>query len=299
MQLKPRRSTARSFPSNGRSLAYDPRVTLGVLGFLAFCEAIVAFVFSMPLGIGLGVGTGALVVLGKVRERAASKRKAPLISLEDSDHAALYADPETGLPNRNHLIDQITREIARAERYMYDLTLAVVEIERLDDLEATWGPEITGKSIVHTNQTLKRVTRASDFLARVDEHRFALVLMQCNGEQAKKLGERIEIAVANRPIRSGSRMRGVPVYLTAKVTSLQYDKTRLRGPLDFLSRAGGEVVVQPEPKVVGPAQAPVSRQLSRADAPSLRRELVKDYYPDGEIKDFADAYEQYRSHKAG
>jgi GGDEF domain-containing protein len=151
---------------------------------------------------------------------------------------------------------------------------------------------------VHVNQTLKRVTRASDFLARVDEHRFALVLMQCSGEQAKKLGERIELAVSNRSIRSGSRMRGVPVYLTARVTSLQYDKTRLRGPLDFLSRAGGEVVVQPEPRPAA-AQPAAQRQLARADAPALRRELVRDYYPDGEMKDFADAYQQFRGRRAG
>jgi len=30
----------------------------------------------------------------------------------------------------------------------------------------------------------------------------------------------------------------------------------------------------------------------------LRREIVRDYYPDGKAKGFADAYHEYRSHKA-
>lgn len=293
MQIRPR-SIGRSAPS--ANWADDPRVMLGLLGGMGVGEAIVALAFSTPLGIGLGVGTGGLVVLGKVRERAAARRNKPLIDIA-GETASVYVDLETGLPNRNQLIDNLAVDIARSERYQQDLTLAIVEIERLDDLEAAWGSDGTGKAIDHVAKTLRRVTRTSDMLARVDDGRFAAVLMQCSNEQARKFGERVEMAVSNRPIRPGSRLKA-PVYLTARVTTLQYDRTRLRGPLDFLSRAGGELVIQPERTMVAKGAPPRKGQAARADAQTLRRQLVRDYYPGGEVQGFADAYRSLRRSKA-
>jgi diguanylate cyclase (GGDEF)-like protein len=125
------------------------------------------------------------------------------VNLEAVEAAALYVDSETGLPNRNQLIDQLAREIARAERYQHPLTLAVVEIERMDDIEAGWGTDATTRAIAHVAKTMGRVTRASDFLSRVDAGRFAVALIQCTNEQAKRFAERVELAVRNRPIRAG------------------------------------------------------------------------------------------------
>ena len=225
----------------------------------------------------------------------------------EAEAAALYVDSETGLPNRNHLLDQLAREIARAERYQQALTLAVVEIERMDDIEAAVGTDAVTRAIAHVTKTMNRVTRTSDFLARVDDHRFAVALIQCTGEQAKKFADRVELAVSNRPIRAGSRMRGVPVYLSVKVTTLQYDRTRLRGPLDFLSRAGGEMEVREErtvlpkgatrhPQKAQAAEAPLARESERLN---LRRQAERDYYPDGTAADFAEAYQAFRGKRAG
>lgn len=249
----------------------------------------------MPLGVGLGLGTGGLALLGKARERSAGKRK-PLVDLSGQSDS-VYVDTETGLPNRNQLIDQLAREIARSERYQHDLTLAVVEIERMDDIEAAWGADATMRAVAHVAKTMRRVTRNSDLLSRVDGQRFAVVLMKCSNEQAKKFGERVELAVGNRAIRAGSRMRGVPVYLSVNVTTLQYDRTRVRGPLDFLSRAGGEMVIQQEGTMLPKGAA---RHPAAADAPSLRRQLARDYYPeDGDAPDFAEAYKAFRGRRAG
>jgi diguanylate cyclase (GGDEF)-like protein len=274
-------------------------------------ETIVAFAFSMPLGILMAIGTGGLAVVGKAREQSAARHARPLLNIEAVENAALYVDSETGLPNRNHLLDQLSREIARADRYQQPLTLAVVELERMDDIEAGWGTDVTTRAVAHVARAMGRITRTSDFLARVDNHRFAVALMKCTGDQAKKFAERVEIAVSNRPIRGGSRMRGVPVYLSVRVTTLQYDRTRLRGPLDFLSRAGGEMVVQEERTALpkGANRHPEKAQTPAAIAPeaplahdterlNLRRQVDRDYYPDGKAEDFADAYKAFRGKKA-
>jgi diguanylate cyclase (GGDEF)-like protein len=297
VQLKSRSSVTRTALSSA-GWAHDPRVTGGLLGGLGLGEAIVALAFSMPLGVGLALGTGGLVAVGKARERAAGRHGKPLVNLEGDRAESVYVDAETGLPNRNQLIDQLAREIARAERYQFALTLAVVEIERLDDIEAAWGADAVARSIAHVTKTMRRVTRTSDFLSRLDQQRFAVALMQCTNEQAKKFGGRVELAVGNRPIRAGSRMRGVPVYLSVRVTTLQYDRTRLRGPLDFLSRAGGEMVVREE-RTALPKGAPRPTAAS-AEVHALRRATpAKDYYPDdGDAPDFAEAYKAFRGRRA-
>jgi hypothetical protein len=73
------------------------------------------------------------------------------------------------------------------------------------------------------------------------------------------------------------------------VTSLEYDAARFRGPLEFLSVAGGDVIP------ARPRHAPGQRAAAVADTHGLRQQLVKDYYPGGEMKDFADAYKEARS----
>jgi diguanylate cyclase (GGDEF)-like protein len=295
VQLKSRSSVTRTALSSA-GWAHDPRVTGGLLGGLGLGEAIVALAFSMPLGVGLALGTGGLVAVGKARERAAGRHGKPLVNLEGDRAESVYVDAETGLPNRNQLIDQLAREIARAERYQFALTLAVVEIERLDDIEAAWGADAVARSIAHVTKTMRRVTRTSDFLSRLDQQRFAVALMQCTNEQAKKFGGRVELAVGNRPIRAGSRMRGVPVYLSVRVTTLQYDRTRLRGPLDFLSRAGGEMVIQEERT---PLPKGAARHPAPADIPGLRRDPVPTYAEDADTPDFAEAYKAFRGRRAG
>ena len=84
----------------------------------------------------------------------------------------------------------------------------------------------------------------------------------------------------------------VPLYVSVDVSALQYQTTRFRGPLDFLSAAGGDVA----PVVEGrrPIGTPASPRNHAADPQTLRRQLVKDYYPEGKMNDFADAYRTER-----
>jgi diguanylate cyclase (GGDEF)-like protein len=207
----------------------------------------------------------------------------------EEDRAARFMlDKETHLPNRNQLIDQLTREIARAARYSYDLTLMVVTIDQFDDIRNSWGLARTRDAVVHVAETLGRVTRASDFVARLDDRRFAVVLIQCNARQAGLFGERLALAVSNRPLKPTERVR-VPLFVNVETSPLQYDSARFRGPLEFLSLAGGDVVAD----VAGPAAQP-GFGMGSADAASLRRQLVQDYYPDGTMQDFAEAYREQR-----
>jgi len=289
---------------------------LGELGVLAVAPPVGVLLLGSTLGLG------GVVVRGLHRLEAAAtgqRREAALAEPE-----GMFVDLESGLPSRQNLIEQLSREIARAQRYSHDMSIITVGVAQFEGLRACWGEETAGLAAMHVARTLARVTRASDFLARIDPSHFAVVLMQCNAEQAAIFGERVSLAVSNRPLTSGSKVR-VPLYVSVETNPLQYHPAKYRGPLDFLSAAGGEVMppVQErrKPAAAGGGRVlplvstrlpladgtgtsagtgirvpqPAERSAIASDPRALRRQLMRDYYPEGKAVDFAEAYRAQRS----
>ncbi|MCC7365462.1 MAG: diguanylate cyclase [Dehalococcoidia bacterium] len=281
------------------------RVLLGTLGVVGAAE-VVATVAMPPLGAVLLGATGAAAWLTRRNEKLAEAQHASEVAqLRDNRGDAGLVDIETGLPNRQHLIDQVAREVARSERYSQELTVGIVEIMRLQELQQVWGDTTVEKAVMHVADTLKRVVRTSDFLARLDAQRFAVVLLGCNLAQAQVFGDRVNMAVSNRPLQARENGR-LPVYVNVSLSAMEYEPGKFRGPMDFISAAGGEVDVfeaapRPVAGVVGePLQAvavaaPQASPRRSADPQSLRRQLVRDYYPDGKSDDFATAWGKFRS----
>ncbi len=258
-------------------------VALGII--LLASEFVVVLQYSGTVGailIAATAGLAAFVYRGLQTLAAAS------IQAEDPDANPHLVDPETRLPNRQQLIDTLARDIARSERYRHPLTLAVVRIAQYDEIRTAWGPGTARQAVEHVAETLVRVTRASDFLARLDETRFAVILLQCTGSQAGTYADRVTLAVSNRPVRSSAHLK-VPLYVGVDVTALEYDPSGFRGPLEFLSRAGGDLLLQ----VTRPPRA--RRSALAHDPRAMRQQLVRDYYPHGEMQDFAQAYREARS----
>ncbi|MCZ2108580.1 MAG: GGDEF domain-containing protein [Dehalococcoidia bacterium] len=257
--------------------------------FLAFTEVIVLTRLAFLIGAAMILSTAglALVFRNTIVEKLRAAASAPTV---EAARDTLYFDPETRLPNRPHLIDELPREIARSRRYNQPLSLAIIQLTRYPDFRASWGAETTRQAILHVAETIRRVGRASDFAARIDESRFAVLLTQCTEDDASTFGDRLSLAASNRPIRSVAQVK-VPLYVGIDVRATEYSAERFRGPLDFLSAAGGDLVAEGDPP------APVlDRPRSLATNPqALRRQLIRDYYPEGQIIDFADAYRAHRS----
>src|SRR3990172_1072238 len=143
-------------------------------------EFVVAVRYSGSVGTLMIVSTAGL---GAVLYRGLQSLSA--VNTDDGDNLrAPLVDTDTRLPTRQHLIDTLSRDIARSQRYSHSLTLAVVRISQYDELKGSWGAGTAAQAVHHVADTLRRVTRASDFLARLDESRFAVVLLQCSGRQS-------------------------------------------------------------------------------------------------------------------
>ena len=243
---------------------------LGTLAIIVLAEIVVAVAYAPGVGLFLLGVTGTLGLLEHRGERFASfDRRRAMERYAEQRTEALRTDTEPGLPNRQLLIEQLTREIARAERYREPVTVAVVRIGQFEQLVGHWGRETTHDAVTHVADTLRRITRQSDFIARLDESRFCVVLVQCSEDQASIFGERISVAVANRSLHAGAEGK-LPLFVNCDVTALEYDSERFRGPLAFLSAAGGELVQQP--RVGG---------VSLRDGHALRRQLIGNHASDG------------------
>lgn len=272
-----------------RAAARDPnetrRVAVVLLALVLVCEGVVAVRFSATVGVALLAATGGLSAF-----TFRGLRVSPVAAEDPSRGAAaehFFQDELTGLPNRQQLIEQLSRDIARSLHYKHDLTLTLVQVSQFAELKTAWGPATAASAVVHVAETLRRVTRTPDFIARVDEDSFAVLLTQCSQEQAGLFGERVSLAVSNRPLKSAANV-SIPLYVAIGTSPTQYDASKFRGPLDFLSAAGGDV------KAAGQGERRARRALPH-DPRALRRQLVHDFYPEGEMMDFAEAYRHERS----
>jgi len=277
------------------------------LGVVAAGE-IAATVVAPPIGALLLGSTGAAVFFAHRTERlTATEHRRELACAADQRIDITLTDELTGLPNRQNLIEQVARDTSRAERYGQELTLAIVEIERFAEMSQVWGQDTLHSAVQHVAETLSRITRNSDFLARLDDQRFAVVLVGCTRDQAAAFGERVMLAVSNRPLQARERGR-LPVYVSVDIHALQYDAGHYRGPLDFLSAAGAEPTLgkaplrrverresMPERQLTAITERPAPEKRTRTfDPQSLRRQLVRDYYPEGKAEDFASAWGRFR-----
>ena len=113
---------------------------------------------------------------GDAGELLLARIVAELAAVDDSDGETTYAelrlelerqvatDPVTGLPNRIHFMDDLSRSIAAATRYDEPVSLLVLDLTDRDANERAAG------------EALLRLVRISDTVARIAEGRFAIIL---------------------------------------------------------------------------------------------------------------------------
>jgi diguanylate cyclase (GGDEF)-like protein len=118
------------------------------------------------------------------------------------EHAGLHArveslalsDALTGLASRRVWDEELTREMARARRGEFPLSIAVLELDTLDAFSLAKG-EREGERLLKEAAALWRgQLRDVDLLARLDETSFGIVLPNCALEEAVDVVDRVRAA---------------------------------------------------------------------------------------------------------
>ncbi len=118
----------------------------------------------------------------------------------DSLERLASADPLTGLANRRGGERDISAEISRARRQTTPLSCLLLDIDHFKAVNDTSGHQAGDYVLREISELLRRTVRAYDILVRWGGEEFLIVLPGVTPEQARKLAERLRLAVEQMPL---------------------------------------------------------------------------------------------------
>jgi diguanylate cyclase (GGDEF)-like protein len=212
----------------------DPLATHGrdrrtATGFLCMCS------FSTPNGNG-----------EKLRVYKASLLQAILTC--NVTNARLYEtyrqlcsegqiEPITGVTTSRALDSIFRAECARATRYHWPFTVAVLRLDNFKQINDQAGPDVADKAMRNLAKTVKDHVRATDVVARYETDKFILILPETNLDEAQTLLRRIcdRIAQITLPrVKSAAILYGTAIW----------DGSHAGEPAELIQRAEQDLEAQ-------------------------------------------------------
>ncbi|MFL5826719.1 MAG: GGDEF domain-containing protein [Thermoleophilaceae bacterium] len=102
-----------------------------------------------------------------------------------------WTDRLTGLPNRSALDEQIPQELARAARYGYPLSLAMIDLDSFTRLNYERGDQAGDRLLKRAAAAWRSELRHSDIVVRYAGDEFLVVLPNCTPANARALVDRL------------------------------------------------------------------------------------------------------------
>ena len=100
-------------------------------------------------------------------------------------------DPLTGLYNRRHLNEVLSRRFNEAERYGNDLSCMMIDLDNFKQVNDRFGHEMGDNLLILTGTVIASQMRGADVGARFGGDEFCILLPQTSVEQAQQVGVRI------------------------------------------------------------------------------------------------------------
>ena len=110
-------------------------------------------------------------------------------------------DPLTRLLNRRGLADALAVSLASASRDELATSAIMVDIDHFKKVNDNFGHETGDHVIRQTTDTLTRMARGSDVIARIGGEEFLLVLPNTDLNSARVLAERIRATIDEHPMQ--------------------------------------------------------------------------------------------------
>jgi diguanylate cyclase (GGDEF)-like protein/putative nucleotidyltransferase with HDIG domain len=145
-------------------------------------------------------------VLGRVSEQAAAVIYNST-RFEQTEHES-HTDPLTALPNRRSLDRQFEAGLTRAVRTKGSISVVVLDMDRLKEINDTYGHEAGDRALRTIGSVLRSTVRQNDLCARFAGDEFIVVLWDCNRENEARRVAELQSAVAAHPFepRTGVRV---------------------------------------------------------------------------------------------
>lgn len=162
------------------------------------------------LGLVLLFSTFAIyqqVLINRLRRQLADEigTMATLRTRTEAFQRLAILDPLTGLYNRHFMAESLPAEIARANRHRYPLTVLMLDLRGLKQINDQHGKAAGDLVLKEFGRHLKKAVRSSDLPVRMDSNHFMVVLPECRSENvphalARVLGLTVEFGGQQIPV---------------------------------------------------------------------------------------------------
>jgi len=145
-------------------------------------------------------------VLGRVSDQAAAVVYNST-RFEQTEHES-HTDVLTGMPNRRSLDRQLEVGLAHAARTGAIGSLVVLDLDRLKEINDTYGHEAGDRALRVVGNVLRGMVRQNDLCARFAGDEFIIVLWDCSPEHEARRVADLQSAIAAHPFepRPGVRV---------------------------------------------------------------------------------------------
>ncbi len=100
-------------------------------------------------------------------------------------------DHLTGLYNRLFLEEALEREVSRANRYGFPLSLIMLDLDNFKSVNDRYGHDVGDRVLIRFAQVIKKNVRGTDIPARYGGEEFVVLLPHTGLEEAQRVAERI------------------------------------------------------------------------------------------------------------
>lgn len=131
-----------------------------------------------------------------------------LIRSEAAEMLSLI-DPLTDLFNRRYLDEVISKEASRANRYVSELTLMMIDVDDFKSVNTRFGHLFGDRVLTEVANLLKKTFRNSDTVVRYGGDEFLVILPETSETDAQRAIERLQSQVDtwnSHPALAGYRM---------------------------------------------------------------------------------------------
>lgn len=156
---------------------------------------------KVPETEALMEGVDEMIALPITVEELASKLRPSrrFIELQTQFRKQALRDPLTGVLNRRAVLDMLARELPRAQRLGYPVCVAMIDLDRLKQLNDSLGHIAGDAAMSALAARVQSQLRPYDAVGRYGGDEFLLVLTSCAAAQGQVVCERIRLAICSTP----------------------------------------------------------------------------------------------------
>jgi diguanylate cyclase (GGDEF)-like protein len=218
-------------------------------------ESYLAVPLSTPLGNGfLGLVAERATVFprqhAKVLRAVASRLGAELAwravhqrTSEELDRLANGPglDRLLGVWNATAMLELASSQLSSARRLNVPLTVAMIDVQDLQGINSRNGLAVGDQVLRRIADTTRGLVRIDDIVGRWSGHEIAILMLGTGLEGAQRVAERMQAALASRPIelRAGGTLP-IPVKIGISTPQPQEDATALMGRASWAAKNAGD-----------------------------------------------------------